>query len=92
MNMPAASTEEHVVVAHRPGDILVLCYTKIRRIPSTKSRNNNKTTTSEPTSSLQSIHLVSASSVVVDNNERQRHAKKPISPDLKKGEKPEPPT
>jgi hypothetical protein len=36
---------------------------------------------------LYKSHLVSAASVVVDNRERQLHAEKLISPDLKTGDK-----
>jgi hypothetical protein len=65
----------------------VLFWTKICRIPSLKSRNNDKFTTPGPTSLLQSIHLTLAPSTVVDNEKRHRHIEKQISPDLKNGEK-----
>jgi hypothetical protein len=65
----------------------VLSWTKICRLPSTKSEKNGKSTTSGPTSSLQKNHLTPATSVVANNHERQRHAEKLISPDLKTGEK-----
>jgi hypothetical protein len=70
MNRPAASSEAHVVVARRPGDVSVLSWAKIRRISSTKSRNNNKSTILRPTSLIQSIHLTPAPNTVVDNNIR----------------------
>jgi hypothetical protein len=44
-----------------------------------------------PTSSLQSIHLAPAPGAAVENDERQRHAEKLISPDLKIDEKTKPP-
>jgi hypothetical protein len=52
-----------------------------------KSERNDKSTTFGPTSSLQKNHLAPAARVVADNHERQRHAEKLISPDLKTGEK-----
>jgi hypothetical protein len=48
-----------------------------------KSRNNDRSTTSWSTSSLQNIHLALAPNDAVDNNEWQGDAKKLISPDLK---------
>jgi hypothetical protein len=87
MNRPAARSEAHVAVACRPGDVPGLSWTKIRRLPSTKSEKNGKSTTSGPTSSLQKNHLVPAANAVVDNDERQRHNEKLISPDLKNGKK-----
>jgi hypothetical protein len=71
MNRPAASSEAHVAVARRPGDVPVLSWTKIRRLPSTKSEKNDISTTSGPTSSLQKNHLAPAPSAVVDNDKRQ---------------------
>jgi hypothetical protein len=87
MNRPAASSKAHVDVARRPGDIPVLSWTKIRCIPSTKPRKNDKSTTSGPASLLQSIHLAPAPNAIVDNDKRRRHVEKQISPDLKNGEK-----
>jgi hypothetical protein len=87
MNRPAARSEAHVIVACRPGDVPVLSWTKIRHLSSTKSEKNGKSTTSGPTFLLQKNHLVPAANGVVDNDERQRHNEKPISPDLKNGEK-----
>jgi hypothetical protein len=65
----------------------VLSSTKICRLPSTKSERNGKSTTSGPTSSLQKNHLAPTACVIANNHERQRHAEKLISPDLKTGEK-----
>jgi hypothetical protein len=64
----------------------VLSWTRIYRLPSTNSKKNDKSTTSGPTSS-QKNHLTPAASAIADNNERQRHIEKMISPDLKTGEK-----
>jgi hypothetical protein len=47
----------------------------------------DKSTTSRPISSVQKNHLAPVTSVVADNNERLRHTKKLISPDLKNSEK-----
>jgi hypothetical protein len=47
----------------------------------------DKSTTSRPISSVQKNHLAAVTSVVADNNERLRHTKKLISPDLKNSEK-----
>lgn len=69
MNSPAASNEAHVDVACRPRDVPMLSWTKIRRLPSTKSKKNDISNTSGPTSSLQKNHLVPAPSAIVDNNE-----------------------
>jgi hypothetical protein len=52
-----------------------------------KSGNNDRSTTSVPTSSLQSTHLALTPNTAVDNDECQRHAEKLISLDLKNGEK-----
>jgi hypothetical protein len=52
-----------------------------------KLEKNNKFTTSTPTFSLQKNHLALATSAVPDNNERQRHTEKLVSPDLKNSEK-----
>jgi 3,4-dihydroxy-2-butanone 4-phosphate synthase len=52
VNRLVATSEAHVDVARRPGDVPVLSWTN-----------------------------------VADNNERQGHTEKPISPDLKNGEK-----
>jgi hypothetical protein len=49
-----------------------------------KSGNNDRSTTSGPTSSLQSTHLAPVPSVAAENDRRQRHV---ISPDLMNGEK-----
>jgi hypothetical protein len=87
MKRLAASSEAHIPVARRPGNIPVLSWTKKRRIPSTKSRKDGIPTTSGPTSSLQSIHLASAPSAVADNDKHWRHVEKQISPDQKNGEK-----
>jgi hypothetical protein len=53
MNKPTASSEAHVVVARRPGNVPVLSWTNICRLPSTKSEKNRISTASGPTSSLQ---------------------------------------
>jgi hypothetical protein len=74
-------------MARRPGDVPVLSWTKICRLPSTKSEKSDKSTTSGSTSLLQKNHLAPAASAVVDNHERQQHTEKLISPDLKNGEK-----
>jgi hypothetical protein len=92
MNMHAASIKAHVVLAHRSGDVTVLSWTKICHIPSMKSRNNDKSTTSGPASLLESIHLAPVPSAVMENDKHQRHVEKQISPDLKSGEKTKPPT
>jgi hypothetical protein len=52
-----------------------------------KSKKKDISTTSRPTSSLRKKHLAPAASVIADNNARQRHTEKMISPDLKKGDK-----
>jgi hypothetical protein len=65
MNRPAASSEAHVDVAHQLWNVPVLSWTWIHCIPSTKSRRNDRSTTSEPTSSLLSIHLAPAPSIVM---------------------------
>jgi hypothetical protein len=52
-----------------------------------KLGNNVRFNTSGPTSSLQSTHLASAPSATVENDRRQRHVEKHISPDLINGEK-----
>jgi hypothetical protein len=52
-----------------------------------KSGNNDRSTTSGPTSSLQSTHLAPVPSVAAENDRRQRHVEKQISPDLMNGEK-----
>jgi hypothetical protein len=83
MNKPAASNEAHVDVALRLGDVQMLSWTKICRLPSEKKCIS---IISGPTSSLQKNHLAPAASVV-DNNECQRHNDKLILPDLKNGEK-----
>jgi hypothetical protein len=59
----------------------VLSWTKTRRLLSTKSKKNGRSTTSGPTSSLQKNHLAPATSV------GQQHTEKQILPDLKNGEK-----
>jgi hypothetical protein len=53
----------------------------IRRLPSTLSERNNRSTTSGPITLLQRNHLTPAAS------EGRRHTDKQISPDLKNGEK-----
>jgi hypothetical protein len=53
----------------------------------TKSEKTGRSTTSEPTTFLQRNHIAPAASVVIDNEERQQHTEKLISPDLKNGEK-----
>jgi hypothetical protein len=90
MNRPAASSEAHVAVASRPGDMLVLSWTKIHRIPPKKLGKNDRSTTSGPTSSLQCIRLAPAPSVAVENDNRQRHVEKQISLDRKNSEKTKP--
>jgi hypothetical protein len=60
MNRHAASSEAHVAVARRPGDVPVLHWTKNHRIPLTKSGNNERSTTFGPASMLQSTHLAPA--------------------------------
>jgi hypothetical protein len=87
INRPIARSETHVDVARRPGDVPVLSWTKICRLPSTKSEKNDKSITSGLTSFLQKNHIASAACAIVDNHERQRHTEKLISPDLKTGEK-----
>jgi hypothetical protein len=52
-----------------------------------KSGNNDRSTTSGPTSSLQSTHLAPTASVTAENNGCQRHIEKQISPDLMNVEK-----
>jgi hypothetical protein len=59
----------------------MLSWTKIHRLPSTKSEKNDKSTTFRPTSLLQRNHLAPAAS------KGQRHTEKQISPDLKNGDK-----
>jgi hypothetical protein len=61
----------------------VLFWTKIYRLPSTKSEKNDKSTTFRPTSSLQKNHLAPAASAITDNYERQ----KLISSHMETGEK-----
>jgi hypothetical protein len=58
MNRRATSSETHVAVARRPGDVPVLHWTKSHRIPSTKSGNNDRSTTFGPASMLHNTHLV----------------------------------
>jgi hypothetical protein len=88
MNRHAECSEIHIVVARQPGDVPVLFWTKIHRHPSTKSEKTCRSTISRPTTTLlQRNHLAPAASVIVDNNEHERHTKKLISPDLKNGEK-----
>jgi hypothetical protein len=65
----------------------MLSWTKNRRIPSIKSGKDDRSTTTGPTSLLQSIHLAPAPNAVVNNDKHQRHVEKQISPDLKNGEK-----
>jgi hypothetical protein len=64
----------------------VLSWTKIYRLPSTKSEKNGKSTTSRLTSPLLKNHLAPATSTIADKHEHQRHTKKLISPDLKNDE------
>jgi hypothetical protein len=78
MNKPAASSEAHVVVARRPENVAVLSWTKNRRILLTKSGKGDRSTTSGPTSSLQSIHLAPTPSAIVDNDKCQQHVEKQI--------------
>jgi hypothetical protein len=52
-----------------------------------KSGNNDRSTTSGPTSSLQSNHLAPDPSVAAENDRRQRYVEKQISLDLMNGEK-----
>jgi hypothetical protein len=87
MNRPAARSKAHVDVARRPGNVPVLSWTKICRLPSTKSEKNDKSTTFRPTSLLQKNHLAPVASAVADNHGRLRHTEKLISPDPKTGEK-----
>jgi hypothetical protein len=65
----------------------MLSWTKICRLPSTKSEKNDKSTTSGSTSPLQKNHLAPAASAVADNHEHQQHTEKLVSPDLKTGKK-----
>jgi hypothetical protein len=87
MNRPVACSKTHVTVARRPGDIPVLHWTKNHRIPPMKLGNNDRSTTSGPTSLLHSIYLAPAPNIAVDNDKHQRHVEKQISPDLMNGEK-----
>jgi hypothetical protein len=82
MNRHAASIKAHVV-ARRSAAIPVPPWTKIHHISSTKSGNNDRSTISVPTSSLQSIHLTLALSAAKDNDKRQLHTEKLISPNMK---------
>jgi hypothetical protein len=50
------SSDAHIAVARRPGDVPVLSWTKIHRIPSTESRNNDRSTIFGSTSSLPTLH------------------------------------
>jgi hypothetical protein len=52
-----------------------------------KSENNDRSTTSGPTSLLQSNLLALAPSAATDNDEHRRHVEKQISPDLTNNEK-----
>jgi hypothetical protein len=81
MNMPIARSKAYIAVARRPGDVPVLSWTMIRRLPSTKSKKNDKSTTFGPTSSFQRNHLAPAVT------EGQQHTEKHISPNLKNDEK-----
>jgi hypothetical protein len=72
---------------HVNEDVLLMLWTKIHRIPSTKSGNNDRSTTSGPTSSPWSIHLAPATGAAEDKNEGQRHAEKLILPEVKNIEK-----
>ena len=65
----------------------MLSWTKICRLPLTKSEKNGRFTTFGPISSLRKNHLAPTVSALTDNHERQRHTKKLISSDLKKGKK-----
>jgi hypothetical protein len=87
MNRLVARSEAHVAVARQPGNVPVLSWTKICRLPSTKSEKNNESTTSGPTSSLQKNHLTPAANAIADKHERQRHIEKMISLDMKNSEK-----
>jgi hypothetical protein len=60
MNRPAVRSKTHVDVARRPGDVSVLHWMKNYHIQPTKSENNDKSTTSGPTSLIQSIYLAPA--------------------------------
>jgi hypothetical protein len=70
MNRHVASSETHVAVTHRPGDVPMLSWTKIRRLPSMKSEKNGISTIYGPISSLQKNHLAPVLSVV-DNDKPQ---------------------
>ena len=83
MNRPAASSETHVAVTRRSGDVPVLVWTQTCRMPSAKSRKNIRSTTFELPSSLQSIRLVLAAISSASKN----NPKKLISLDLKKDER-----
>ena len=48
----------------------MLSWTKIRRLPSTKSEKNDKSTTSGPTSVLQKNHLAPVANAAVENDKR----------------------
>jgi hypothetical protein len=54
----------------------MLPWTKNHRIRTTKSENDDKSSTSGPKSSLQSIHLALAPNTVMCNDERQQHIEK----------------
>jgi hypothetical protein len=90
MKRLAARSESQVDVACRPRDVHVLSWTKIRHFPLTKLEKNGISTTSELTYSLQKNYLAPTANVVADKNKRQRHTKKLILLDLKKGEKTKP--
>jgi hypothetical protein len=76
MNIPAASNDAHINVAHQSRDFPMLPWTKNHRIRPMKLGNNNRSTTSKLESSLQSIHLALFSSATLGNNERRRHIEK----------------
>jgi hypothetical protein len=65
----------------------VLSWTKIHRIPPKKSGENDRSTTSGPTSSLQCTRLAPVPSVAIENDNRQRHIEIQISLDLKNNKK-----
>jgi hypothetical protein len=65
----------------------MLSYTKNYRIPPAKLGKYGRSTTSGPTSSLESIHLAPSPCAVVDIDKFQQHVDKHISPNLKNGEK-----
>lgn len=87
MNRPAASSKAHVTLARRPGDVPVLPWSKIRRIPSTRLGENDRSTTIGPNYYLQSIGLALAANAAANSNIHHRQIERLILPDLKNGER-----